>query len=291
MRLLQKNGYINILAPTHRELDLGSSEQVSRFFHDNRPQYVFYTAAKMGGITYRNAHPAELLLENLQMQVNVIQYAHEYGVKRLQFMSSDFIYPEKTADGTLREEDFLNGLPSRRDFPYSLAKIVGVKLCDYYREEYGDSFFTVVPCAFFGIDSSFDVERANVVASLMRRMHEAKESGTREFVLWGTGKPVKEFLFSDDLASACVLLMEQDACEGLYNIGSGSGGISIMSLAESIREVVGYKGRIVCDPSMPDGVPRRVPDSTRLRSLGWRPLYDLQTALQLTYDHFIKSCA
>lgn len=281
---------MNILSPSHRELDLTSGEQVDRYFESNRPAYVFCTAAKMGSITYRNAHPAELLLENMQMQNNVIRAAHTYGVKKLLFMSSDFIYPD-TEDGILRESDFLKSVPGKRDFPYILAKITGVKLCDYYREEYGDQFFTVVPCAFFGLNSSFDIERANVVMSLIRRMHDAKTANDPVFTLWGSGKPVKEFLFSDDVASACVLLMETDLNEGLYNIGSGTGGTSIWELAHIIRDVVGYEGEIVCDLSKPDGILRRVPDSSRLRALGWKPAYDLKTAVQLTYDHFLKMCA
>lgn len=239
----------------------------------------------MGSITYRNAHPAELLLENMQIAANVISAAHTYSVKKLLFMSSDFIYPDMES-GVLREEDFLTAVPGKKDFPYILAKIAGVKLCDYYREEYGDKFFTVVPCAFFGVDSSFDIERANVVMSLIRRMHDAKTANDPTFTLWGSGRPVKEFLFSDDVASACVLLMETDLDEGLYNIGSGTGGTSIWELAQIIKDVVGYEGEIVCDLSKPDGILRRVPDSSRLRVLGWSPAYDLETAIRLVYQHF-----
>lgn len=286
MRNLEAKGFQHVLTPSHEELDMQNGEKVYDFFQKERPDYVFYTAAKMGSIVYRKSHPAELLLDNIQMQNNVIRSAHIFGVKKLLFMSSDFIYPN-TENGTLHEEDFLTGLPSEKDFPYSLAKITGVKLCDYYREEYGDQFFTVVPCAFFGIDSSYDVERANVVMSLVRRMHDAKIAGDAQFVLWGTGKPVKEFLFSDDVASACVLLMENDLDCGLYNIGSGSGGTSILELANMVREVVGYTGQIVCDPSKPDGNPRRVPDSSRLRTLGWKPNYELKDALTIVYAHFL----
>ncbi len=285
-RLLSK-GYSNVLSPTHKELDLSSQDEVESFFKEYKPKYVLYTAAKMGSITYRNSHPAELLLENLLMQTNVIRCAHRFDVEKLLFMSSDFIYPE-IQDRAMTEDDFLSGLPSKRDFPYSLAKITGVKLCDYYREEYGNQFFTVVPCAFFGTDSSFDLERANVVASMIHRMHDAKTTNAAEFTLWGTGKPVKEFLFSDDVASACVLLMEQESVEGLYNIGSGSGGTSIRELADIIKNVVDYKGQIVYDLSKPDGIMRRVTNSSRLRALGWKPEYDLETAVRITYEHFQK---
>lgn len=286
VRLLEKKGFTNVFAPNHMELDLCSFEAVDRFFADTKPNYVFYVAAKMGSITYRNNHPVELLLENLSMQMNVIRCAHTYRVKKLLFMSSDFIYPE-TESGILKEENFLTGLPSKRDFPYSLAKITGVKLCDYYREEYADDFFTVVPCAFFGLNSSFDIERANVVTSMIHRMHDAKLIDAPEFMLWGTGRPIKEFLFSEDIASACFLLMEQDIFDGLYNIGSGDGGISIMELANLIKETIGYEGKIVCDCTKPDGVLRRVPDSTRLQALGWKPVHDLKDSIAFMYDYFL----
>ncbi len=287
-RLLLSQGYMNLLTPTHKELDLYNFKQVDHYFNRYRPEYVFYTAAKMGSITYRKSHPAELLLENLRMQSNVISCSHTYGVKKLLFMSSDFIYPEKE-DGTLREPDFLTGLPCARDFPYSLAKITGVKLCDYYREEYGDDFFTIVPCAFFGLNSSFDLERANVVASMTRRMHTAKLRGDSEFVLWGSGKPIKEFLHSDDVASACLLLMEQEKHESLYNIGSGNGGTSIWELACMIKKVLGYEGAIVCDMTKPDGIMRRVPDSSRIRELGWKPKYDMDAAVRFMCEYYLET--
>lgn len=286
-RWLLSRGYTNILTPPREELDLYDFEQVDNYFSRYRPEYVFYTAAKMGSITYRKSHPAELLLENMRMQSNVISCSHTYGVKKLLFMSSDFIYPENN-DGTLRESDFLTGLPCARDFPYSLAKITGVKLCDYYREEYGDDFFTIVPCAFFGLNSSFDLERANVVASMIRRMYTAKLCEDPEFVLWGSGKPIKEFLYSDDVASACLLLMEQEKHESLYNIGSGNGGTSIWELACMIRKAIGYEGEIVCDLTKPDGIMRRVPDSMRIRELGWEPKYDMESAVEFMCEYYLK---
>lgn len=288
VRRLQKKGYSSILTPGHHEIDMGSMEQVQTYFKAKCPEYVFLTAAKMGGITYRNAHPVELLLENLQIQNNIISAAYKFDVKKLLFMSSDFIYPN-TDSGILHEEDFLTAAPGSKDLPYSLAKIVGVKLCDYYRQEYGREFFTVVPCAFFGVNSSFDPERANVVASLIMRMDEAKEKEEKEFVIWGTGRPVKEFLHSDDVASACVMLMEKDTQYGLYNISSGTGGTSIYELAECIKECIGYKGVITCDTSKPDGIMRRIPDSSRLQALGWRPEYDLKTAISMMYKYYLDT--
>ena len=285
IRNLLNNGFNNIVVPLHRELDMRDREKVLAFFETEKPDYVFFTAVKMGSLTYRRSHPAELLLENMQMQNNIISAAHAFGVKKLLFMSSDFIYPN-TEDGLLREEDFLTAMPNEKDLPYSLAKVTGIKLCDYYREEYGDVFFSVVPCAFFGIGSSYDLERANVVMALIRRMHDAKAANDPTFTLWGTGKPVKEFLYSDDVASACVFLMEEELDSGLYNIGSGDGGTSIWDLAHIVQDVVGYTGQIVCDPSMPDGIMRRVPDSTRITDMGWRPGVTLRDGLERTYDWF-----
>ncbi len=288
VRHMQKSGYSHILTPGHREIDMTSTEQVQSYFAFHRPEYVFLTAAKVGGIMYRNSHPVELLLENLQIQNNVISGAYKYGIKKLLFMSSDFIYPNKE-NGILREEDFFTAMPEQKDLPYSLAKTVGVKLCDYYRREYGREFFTVVPCAFFGINSSFDPEKASVVASLIARMDEAKEKGEKEFVLWGTGRPVKEFLYSDDVASACVMLMEKDIQYGLYNISSGTGGTSIYELAECVKKCVGYKGSITCDTTKPDGIMRRIPDSSRIQEMGWRPKYDLNTAISIMYKYYLST--
>ena len=287
VRRLQKDGYSSILTPGHHEMDMGSMEQVQTYFKAEHPEYVFLTAAKVGSIAYRNAHPVELLLENLQIQNNIISAAYKFGAKKLLFMSSDFIYPN-TDTGILHEEDFLTAAPGPKDLPYSLAKTVGVKLCDYYRQEYGREFFTVVPCAFFGIGSSYDIERANVVMALIRRMHDAKIAGEMQFKIWGTGKPVKEFLYSDDVASACIFLMKKELDSGLYNIGAGNGGTSIWELAHIIRDVVDYTGEIVCDPSKPDGIMRRVPDSTRITDMGWRPSVTLKDGLERTYVWFLK---
>ncbi len=288
VRLLRQKGYDLLLLPSHGELDLTDQAAVEAFFQRERPNYVFFTAVKMGSILYRNEHPADILAENLVMESNVIRAAHEYGTKKLLLMSSDFIYPD-TDSGILREEDFLSGKLPQKDLPYALAKIAGIKLCDYYRQQYGDDFFTVVPCAFFGINSSFDLQRANVIGALIRRFHEAKCANAGELVLWGSGKPVKEFLYCDDIARACLFLMEQDTNLGIINIGAGTGGLSIMAAAETVRKVIGFEGKITCDLSKPDGILRRVMDSTRLRTLGWQPQYDFERAVQLTYQYFLAT--
>lgn len=288
VRLLRERGYDRLLTPSHEELDLTRQEAVESYFQRERPDYVFFTAVKMGSIVYRNEHPVDILGDNLAMESNAIHAAHKYGVKKLLFMSSDFIYPD-TGSGILREEDFLSGSLPQKDQPYVLAKIMGIKLCEYYRKQYGDDFFSVVPCAFFGINSSFDLQRANVIGALIRRFHEAKQACAKELVLWGSGKPVKEFLYSDDVARACLFLMERDTSAGIFNIGAGTGGLSIMEAAKTIRKVIGFKGEITCDLSKSDGIMHRVMDSSKLRTLGWQPQYDFEQAVELTYQYFLKT--
>ena len=287
-RGLVAKGRKNVLTPTHGELDLSDQSAVEAFFSRYEPAYVIFAAAKMGSITYRNEHPADILEQNLVMQMNVLGAAHRHHVKKLLFMSSDFIYPNSES-GILREEDFFTDLPGQKDIPYSLAKITGVKLCDFYRQQYGDNFFTVVPCAFFGRNSSFDLERASVVAALIRRFHEAKVREAEELVLWGSGKPVKEFLFSDDIADACIFLLDRYNDGGLVNIGAGDGGHTIMDTAQMIRKVVGFKGEITCDLSKPDGIMRRVMDTSKLKALGWKPQYDLEQAITKMYEYFLST--
>lgn len=287
-RSLESKGFHKLLLPTHGELDLTSQQAVNDFFESQCPEYVFFTAAKMGSIVYRSEHPVDILEQNLQMQTNILRAAHQYHVKKLLFMSSDFIYPN-TDSGILCEEDFLTKAPEQKDLPYSLAKITGIKLCDFYRQQYGDDFFTVVPCAFFGENASFDLQRASVVAALIKRFHDAKVNGAEELVLWGSGKPVKEFLLSDDIASACLFLMEHYEEGGLVNIGSGDGGHTIMETAQIIRGVVGFKGKICCDLSKPDGIMRRVMNSNKLKELGWTPKYTLEEAISNMYTYFLKT--
>lgn len=287
VRVLEKKGYKNILNPSHKDLDLTNQQEVNSFFEKKRPDYVFFTAAKMGSIVYRMQHPADILQQNLLMQTNVISAAHKYNVKKLLFMSSDFIYPNTTS-GILSETDFLSDIPNEKDLPYSLAKITGVKLCDFYNQQYGDNFFTVVPCAFFGKKSSFDLQRASVVAALIKRFYDAKVSNSKELVLWGSGKPVKEFLYSDDIGSACVFLMETYEDGGIINIGSSDGGHTIMEIAQIIAKTVGFEGEITCDISKPDGIMCRVMNSDKLKKLGWKPQYSIEEAILNMYEYFIK---
>lgn len=287
-RHLEANGYHSLLIPSHDELNLMNQQEVNSFFEHHNPDYVFFTAAKMGSIVYRTEHPADILSQNLLMQTNVLSVAHQYHVKKLLFMSSDFIYPN-TESGILCEADFLSNIPGPKDLPYSLAKITGVKLCDFYRQQYGDQFFTVVPCAFFGENSSFDLQRASVVAALIKRFYDAKVTEAEELVLWGSGKPVKEFLYSDDIASACLFLMEHYEGGGIVNIGSGDGGHTILETAQIIRQVVGFEGNISCDLTKPDGIMRRVMNSDKLKELGWAPKYSLEEAIAHMYQYFLTT--
>lgn len=288
VRELNTRGFKHILTPSHKELNLLDQNSVNNYFITQKPEYVFFTAVKMGSIIYRNEHPVEILNENMLMQLYVLQAAHQNGVKKLLFMSSDFVYPN-TEDGIMKEEDFLSSALATKDLPYTLAKVAGIKLCDYYRQEFGNDFFTVVPCAFFGKNASFDLQRANVVGALIKRCHDAKLNGDRELVLWGSGKPVKEFLYSDDIADACIYLMEHYDEGGMVNIGSGDGGITIMEIAKIIAKVVGFNGEMTCDLSKPDGIMRRVMNSEKLSKLGWQKRYSIEEAIGLTYQHFLET--
>ena len=286
LRLLKRDGFQNLLTPSCSELNFCDQVAVDHYFKQWSPDYVFYAAAKMGGIIYRNTHPADILYENLMMQANIIRAAHENGAKKLLFMSSDFIYPN-IEERNLCEKDFLTAPFGTKDLPYTLAKTTGIKMCDYYHKQYGDDFFSVVPCAFFGYNASFDLERANVVGALIKRFHDAKREEAKELFLWGSGKPKKEFLFCDDVADACIFLMKQNEYHLLTNIGSGDGGITIFELAKIIKKIVGFRGDITCDLSKPDGIMCRVMDSSQLYSMGWKPKFSLEQALNLTYQHFL----
>ena len=286
VRNLQAKGYANLVGRTHAELDLTNQAAVRHFFEEERPDIVVLAAAKVGGIHANNTKPAEFAYENMQVQCNVIKCCHDYKVKKLLFLGSTCIYP-RLAPQPIPEEALLTGPLEETNEAYAIAKIAGMEMCRFFKQQYGDDFFTVVPCAFFGINSSFDLQRANVIGALIRRFHEAKRSGAEELVLWGSGKPVKEFLYSDDIASACVFLMDNYTSGGMINIGADDGGHSIMEAAQIIQRVTGFEGRISCDLTKPDGIMRRVMDSSKIRGLGWTPQYSFEQAIELTYEHFL----
>lgn len=285
---LHEKGYSNRIVKSHSELDLTDQKQTDDFFRTYRPEYVFFCAARIGGIADKTKHPAEFILQNLQMETNVIAAAHEYEVKKLLFMGSSFVYPLNAAQ-PIREEALFSGEHGKLDEPYIIAKIAGVKLCEYYYKQYGDCFFSVMPCAFFGPGDSFDLQKATVVPSMMRRMHEAKMRSDAQFSVWGTGKPLREFLYSGDVADACIFLMEHYEQGGSYlNLGNGGTEISIREAAQIIQRTVGYSGELVFDSSKPDGTYRKTINSSKLMHLGWKPTTTFEEGVRKLYASFLN---
>jgi len=283
-RKLQAAGYGNILTRTSAELDLRNQQAVSDFFAEEKPDYVFLAAAKVGGIQANNIYRADFLYENLMIEANVIHAAYQYGVTKLQFLGSSCIYP-KMAPQPLREDYLLTGPLEQTNEPYAIAKIAGIKLCEAYRDQYGCNFISVMPTNLYGYNDNYDLQNSHVLPALIRKFHEAKENGDAEVVVWGTGSPRREFLFADDLAEACVYLMENYSGRELVNIGTGED-ITIKELALLIKKVVGFKGQLVFDTSKPDGTPRKLMDVSKLHSLGWKHKVELQEGIALAYADF-----
>lgn len=284
VRRLRKGGYTNIIVRKHAELDLIQQDAVEKFFARERPDYVFVAAAKVGGIFANNAYPAEFAYQNLAIETNVIHASHRHGVKKLMFLGSSCIYP-RLAPQPMNESALLTGPLEPTNEAYAIAKIAGIKLCAAYHRQYGSNFLSVMPTNLYGPGDYYDLQNAHVVPALIRKMHEAKVSGAKEAVIWGSGTPRREFLFSDDMADACVYLMERyDAPQigEFINIGTGED-LTIVDLAKTIAAVVGFDGKIVFDPSKPDGAPRKLLDVTRLHGLGWRHSVKLQDGLQRAY--------
>lgn len=284
--ILIKEGYKNIIPCDLPEVDCTSQKTVSDFFEQQRPEYVFFLAAVSAGIEYKRKYPVEVMLKNLQMETNVLSSAHNVGVKRLLNVCSALIYPN-TASIPFQESEATFSNLNEVDTPYSLAKAAGYQLCQYYKMEYGDDFFTVVPCNFFGAYAAFEGDRAGVVPSLIRRISEAKANGTERVVVWGTGNACREFLNSKDVASACLFLMQQKENFALTNIGRGSE-ISIRETAECIAEVIGYDGSLVFDKEKPEGRAHMQLDVRRLFSLGWRPSMDIRQSILDAYEWYRK---
>lgn len=281
VRRLTSLGFRRLILRTHSELALDDAVAVERFFAETRPQYVFLAAAKVGGIVANASYGGDFIRENLRIQVNVIDAAYRYGVERLMFFGSSCIYPRE-AEQPIREDSLLTGPLEVTNLPYATAKIAGKVMCDAYREQFGFDAFTVMPSNVYGIGDNFHPDHSHVVAGMMRRMHEAKVSGADEVVVWGTGRPMRELTYVDDVADACVELMERYAGGGMINIGSGEE-ISIRDLAMLMRDVVGFAGRITFDTERPDGTPRKVMDSSGLHGTGWRPRTMLNEGLALMY--------
>jgi GDP-L-fucose synthase len=285
-RELQRQGFDNLIGRTRQEVNLLDAAAVKKFFAEVRPEFVFVAAAKVGGIGANDAQPASFLFENLQIQNHLIQTSRESGVQKLLFLGSSCIYP-KFAPQPLKEEYLLSGPLEPTNQWYAVAKIAGIKLCQACRRQHGCDFISAMPTNMYGPNDNYDLQTSHVLPALIRKFHEAKQTAAATLTCWGTGTPAREFLHADDLASACVFLMQQYSEEQFINVGSGSE-ISIRQLAELIQRVVGYAGGIVWDTSKPDGTPRKLMDSSRLFEMGWRPQVDLETGIRRTYEDFLR---
>lgn len=295
-RQLSLRDDIELVVKTHKELDLTVQKDVDAFFEQEKIDQVYLAAAKVGGIYANNTFPAEFIYQNLMIESNIIHSAHKAGIQKLLFLGSSCIYP-KFAEQPMNESALLTGILEPTNEPYAIAKIAGIKLCESYNRQYGRDYRSVMPTNLYGINDNFHPENSHVIPALMRRFHEAKESGAPEVIVWGTGTPMREFLYVDDMAAASVHVMELD--EAIYqqntqpmlshiNVGTGVD-CSIREMAETMASVVGYQGKIVFDVTKPDGTPRKLMDVTRLKNLGWQYRYNLYEGLSLTYKWFIEN--
>jgi len=282
VRALRARGHKDIVTRTHAELDLADQQAVRDFFTREKPDHVVLAAAKVGGIHANNTYPAEFIYENLMMEANVVHEACRAGVKKLLFLGSSCIYPVR-AEQPMREDALLTGTLEPTNEPYAIAKIAGIKLCESYNRQYGVDYRSVMPTNLYGPGDNYHPENSHVIPALIRRFHEAKEARAPKVVIWGTGTPRREFLYVDDLADACVRLMELDVEAALLNIGTGTD-VTIRELAETVMKVVGYQGRIVFDRSKPDGTPRKLLDVSRAAALGWTARTSLRDGIQRAYD-------
>lgn len=285
-RKLAKMGFPHLLLRTSDELDLRDQQATANFFAEERPDYVFLAAAKVGGIMANNSYRADFLYENLAIQNNVIHQSYVHGVKKLLFLGSSCIYP-KLAPQPLKEDYLLTGLLEPTNEPYAIAKIAGIKLCEAYRDQYNCNFISVMPTNLYGYNDYYHPENAHVLPALIQRFHEAKLAAHPRVTVWGTGKPMREFLFSDDLADACVFLMDHYNSPELINIGTGTD-ISIKALAYLIKEVTGYAGELQFDATKPDGTPRKLMDISKLNKLGWHHTTSLEKGIELAYQDYLK---
>jgi GDP-L-fucose synthase len=288
-RKLQKEGYTNFVTRTSAELDLRNQQAVADFFEQEKPAYVFLAAAKVGGIVANDTYRADFLYENLQIQNNIIHSSYLNGVEKLLFLGSSCIYP-KIAPQPLKEEYLLTGLLEPTNEPYAIAKIAGIKMCDAYRAQYGCNYISVMPTNLYGYNDNYHPQNSHVLPALIRRFHEAKVQKFPAVTIWGTGSPMREFLFADDLAEACYYLMESYNEEGLVNIGTGED-ITIKDLALLIKSIVGYDGEINFDTSKPDGTPRKLMDVTKLHNKGWKHKIELKEGIALAYNDFLSKAA
>ena len=287
VRALQKNGYTNLVLKTSKELDLRSQQAVADFFEKEKPAYVFLAAAKVGGIVANNTYRADFLYENLAIQNNVIHAAYVNQVTKLMFLGSSCIYP-KLAPQPLKESYLLTGLLEPTNEPYAIAKIAGIKMCEAYRAQYGCNFISVMPTNLYGPNDNYDLQNSHVLPAMIRKFQEAKERGDASLTLWGSGSPMREFLHADDLAEACVYLMETYSDSELVNIGTGID-VTIKELAETVKGIVGFEGTIEWDTNRPDGTPRKLMDVSKLHGLGWKHKIELKEGIALAYQDFLTN--
>lgn len=285
LRRLQKEGYTNLIYKTHKELDLTRQSEVETFFEKERPEYVFLAAAKVGGIMANNTYRAEFLYQNLMIESNVIHSSYLYGVKKLLFLGSTCVYP-KMAPQPIKEEYLLTSSLEQTNEPYGVAKIAGIKLCESYWRQYGSQFISAMPTNLYGPNDNYDLNNSHVLPALIRKFHEAKVNGIETCELWGSGSPLREFLHVDDLAEACLFLMNNYNSYELVNIGSGEE-ISIKDLAKLISNIVGYKGETIWNTDKPDGTPRKLSDVTKINALGWKSKIKLQDGIEMVYKDYI----
>ena len=287
VRNLEERGYTNIIYRTHKELDLTKQVEVEKFFGEEKPEYIFLAEAKVGGIHANNTRPAEFIYDNLMIESNIIHSTYKYGVKKLLFLGSSCIYP-KFANQPIKEEYFLTGELEPTNEAYAIAKITGIELCKFYRRQYGCDFISAMPTNLYGINDNFDLETSHVLPALIRKFHEAKINNQEEVVMWGTGKPLREFMYVDDLADALVHLMLNYSDEIHVNMGTGKD-LSIGELAQIVKEVVGYEGKIVNDLSKPDGTPRKLLDVSRLEATGWKYKTELREGIEKVYKWYLET--
>ena len=286
VRNLKSNGFNNIITRTHSELDLTNQANVRKFFEEERPEYVFLAAAKVGGIHANNTYPADFIYDNLMIQNNVIKAAHDFNVTKLLFLGSTCIYP-KMAQQPIREEYLLTGALEETNEAYAVAKIAGLEMCKFFKRQYGDNFISCMPTNLYGPTDNFDLKNSHVLPALIKKFHEAKVNGNRVVEIWGTGTPLREFIYVDDMAAACVFLMENYDGEQHINIGTGEE-VSIRQLAEIVKEVVGFEGELVFNTDMPDGTPRKITTVDKLHELGFYHKVTLNDGIRLTYEWFIN---
>ena len=289
VRKLQAEGFTNILTRTHKELDLTRQADVEAFFEQEKPAYVILAAAKVGGIYANDTYPADFIMKNLQIECNVIDAAYKNGVEKLLFLGSSCIYPRECPQ-PIKEEYLLSGYLEKTNEAYALAKIAGLKMCAFYNQQYGTDYISVMPCNLYGINDNFSPENSHVLPALMRKFHEAKLNNEKTVTVWGSGTPLREFLNVDDLADACLYLMDHYKGNEFFNVGYGEE-VTILELAEMLKKVTGYQGEIVLDPSKPDGTPRKLTDISRLKAMGWQPKITLEEGLKQTYEWYQTSQA